>query len=93
MLSFYPQKQTRLIMSSTFDTFKFVKGAMQAGFTEDQAAFQAEEISKLLHDEIATKQDIKDLQKDMHHLKNEILIKLGGLMVVGMGILGFILKH
>jgi hypothetical protein len=80
-------------MNVNFDTFKFVKRATHAGFTEEQAAFQAEEMALLLKEELATKKDIQQLEKDIEHIKNDIIIRLGTLMVVGMGLLGFILKH
>lgn len=87
-------------MSVMFDTLKFVKDAQKNGFSEQQAEFQAREFNSLMQNEIATKSDIKelkrdmeDIKKDMQSIKNDILIKLGSLMVVGMGVLGFILKN
>ena len=80
-----------------FDTFKFVQKAKLVGFTEEQAVFQAEELASLLRQEIATKADLLRAKEDLLHtirdIKNEILIKLGSMLVVGIGILGFMLRQ
>lgn len=68
---------------SSFDTLKFAKRAEKAGFTKQQAEFQAEEIAKVLEDNLITKDDLKlssddvkclgiELEKTKVELKNDI---------------------
>lgn len=47
---------------NNFDTLKYSKRALEAGFTKEQAEFQAEEMSKIISEHIATKGDIRELQ-------------------------------
>ena len=68
---------------SSFDTLKFAKRAEKAGFTKQQAEFQAEEIAKVIDDNLITKDDLKlvsdevkclniELEKTKVELKNDI---------------------
>jgi len=45
-----------------FDTLKFSKRLIEAGFTDKQAATLAEEQAALMDDKIATKRDMKELE-------------------------------
>jgi hypothetical protein len=73
-----------------FDTLEFVKAAKENGFTEQQAEFQAKELSKWFNNELVTK---SFLNTELKELEQRLLIKLGSIMIAGMTILGFILKH
>src|SRR3990167_3856200 len=58
--------------SARFDTLQYAKKAKEAGFTEQQAEFQAEALealAEILDKGLATKNDITDLKKD---IKNDI---------------------
>lgn len=55
------------------------------GFTEAQAEVQAEAMAELIEERLATKRDLKELEY-------RIITRLGGLMIVGFGILGSLLK-
>jgi hypothetical protein len=82
-------------MSAIFDTLEYVKGAKKAGFTEQQAEYQAEQIAivaNVIESDLVTKDY---LRKEFINFEQRILIKLGSLMI-GMGIyIGFLLliKH
>jgi hypothetical protein len=91
-------------MAIFFDTLEYVKGAEAIGMQKEHAEYQAKQLANLVDNNLATKTDILVLKKDIENirtfvlschinLKNEMIIKLGGLMIVGMGILGFILKN
>jgi predicted phage-related endonuclease len=45
-----------------FDTYAYVKKLKSVGFTEEQAAVQAETIKDLIDDKLSTKRDLKDLE-------------------------------
>lgn len=81
-----------------FDTLQFSKRAEQAGFTKEQADFQAEEIIKLIDTQLATKEDIENLslmtKNDLKILKKDLIITfgimlfaLGGILITATGIL------
>ncbi|CAL7963140.1 conserved hypothetical protein [Gammaproteobacteria bacterium] len=83
----------------TFDTFQYAKRLQKAGFTEIQIEAQIENvreqatiISELINDNLATKQDIKELDLKIETIKNEILIKLGGMIIGGLGALVILMK-
>lgn len=75
-------------MSNTalsFDTLQYSKKLIEAGFTEQQAEVQAEAIRGLIDEKLATKADLKLLEYSL-------LIKLGGLMTVGIMVLAALIK-
>ena len=74
-----------------FDTLKYAKRLEAAGFTVKQAEALAEEQARLFSEQLATKLDLEqlhaDVQKDLHLMEQRITIRLGGMIVVGVGIL------
>ncbi len=56
-----------------FDTLAYAKKLKAVGFTEEQAEVQAETLSEIIDERLATKQDILALKKDIKEL--EILLK------------------
>ncbi len=73
----------------SIDTLKFVKEATSNGFTEKQAEFLAKGANEFSKAKVGNEYlDIRFKQ-----FSNEMTIRLGGIVVVSMGILGFILKH
>lgn len=71
-----------------FDTLEYSENAQQAGFTKEQADFQAKELSKWINSELVTKTYMEKIKKEMIDL---MTIRLGGIVVTCTGILGFIL--
>ena len=86
-----------------FDTLQFAKRAEKAGFTQQQAEFQAEEIAQIISTELVTKRDLSDtrddikkeirsLKQEMDSMANKLTIKFGAMLVVAIGILSVIIK-
>ena len=83
-------------MAVTFDTLKFANTLKAAGikpeFAEAHAKAEAEVFAEAVTDQVATKHDISELKcelrADMRQLKNELIIKLGGIVVAVGGLLG-----
>ena len=75
------------IMSSaiTFDTLAYAKKLKGAGFTEQQAEIQAEALADLVEERLATKQDLRKLEY-------RLIIKLGGMLVVAIGVIAALVK-
>ncbi|MBF0591419.1 MAG: DUF1640 domain-containing protein [Nitrospirae bacterium] len=59
-----------------FDTHTYVKRLKAAGFTEEQAEVQAESMSSLIEEGLATKRDMKELEtslkRDMKELETSL---------------------
>jgi predicted phage-related endonuclease len=74
--------------SVVFDTYSYVKRLKAVGFTEEQAAVQAETIKDLtikdlIDDKLSTKRDLKDLElalkRDLKELETSMKRDLKGL--------------
>lgn len=79
-----------------FDTYANVKRLRSVGFTEEQAEMQTRIISELVDNRLATKRDLEELRlatkRDLEDLKNELTIRLGGMLVVGILIITTLVK-
>jgi len=79
-------------MAVTFDTLKFVETLEEAGVERKHASAIASAVRDS-HDaaDVATKGDLRNeialVRKDMEAMENRLLIKLGGMMVIAVGIL------
>ncbi|MCK4608392.1 MAG: DUF1640 domain-containing protein [Gammaproteobacteria bacterium] len=89
-------------MALTFDTLKYANRLKAAGLepkiAEAQAEAEAEIFAEALDNQLATKQDIKDLRSEVQvidskvdRLRSELTIKLGGIMVAGIGLIATLL--
>ncbi len=67
----------------TFDTLKFSKKLVESGVPQRQAEAHAEAFAEVIDDQLATKQDLKDLETRLNH---NILTRLGGLVIATVGI-------
>ena len=54
-----------------FDTSDYVRKLQRAGCTEQQAEMQVDALRTLIEDDLATKQDIASLQKEIAKLRKE----------------------
>lgn len=79
-----------------FDTLAYAKKLKSAGFTEDQAEIQAEALAKIIDEKLATKQDVRDLQRDIKEMeirfKHDLTLRLGAMMAASMAIVVAIVK-
>ena len=73
----------------TFDTLKFASKLKKAGFTQEQAEAQAEAqadvISSLFEDQIATKADVKRLEAKIKETEYKLTIRIGTIIVATVG--------
>jgi predicted phage-related endonuclease len=76
------------------DTHAFVKELAEAGMPEKQAELLARSQATLIHEILATKQDLKELEDRLRRdlkelelrLKHDLTIRLGSMMVVAIGV-------
>lgn len=77
----------------TFDTLKFVHRLRSAGIPEPQA----EAITEAFKDasgeaEVATRRDVERLEAKIDALEYRMTIKLGGMLVVAVGVIAVLVK-
>ena len=82
-----------------FDTLKLARALRdRAGFSQEHAEAAADALAEVLGEQVATKQDIKDLRTEIDVLRTEMVagfrdveqrltIRLGGMLVVVTGVL------
>ena len=76
----------------SFNALKYVEELEQAGFTDEQAKAQIRILQEVVESDLATKQDIRELERDIRELELRItehmtaleltLTKRVGLMIV-----------
>lgn len=99
--------ETKMSNSQIFDTLRYANKLKAVGVPEKQAEVQAEVMVELIEDKLATKKDLEiirsELKLDIETSKNELkqnmkvlelrmTIKLGSIMVGGMGAMIFLMK-
>ena len=82
--------------SIAFDTHAFVKELTEAGMPEVQAEVLARSQAKLINEQLATKQDLKELEerlrRDMKELEFRLTIRLGSMIVIAVGAVAALVK-
>ncbi len=87
------------MLAVPFDTLKLARALRdRAGFSQEHAEAAADALAEVLGEQVATKQDIKDLRTEIGALRTEMVagfrdveqrltIRLGGMLVVVPGVL------
>ena len=78
-----------MTVTATFNTLAYAKKLKAAGFTEEQAEIQAEALSEIIEERLATKQDLHELEL---RLKHDLTLRLGGMLVAGIAIVATLVK-
>jgi hypothetical protein len=73
--------------SIIFDTLQCSKRLQEAGFNQKQAEAQAEEIAKVINEQLTTKRDLLEME---NRLTYNLTFRLGGLITAGITILGIL---
>jgi hypothetical protein len=79
-------------MVFAFDTLAFSKKLRDKGVPQEQAEAHAEAIREFVMAELATKADIRELRAEVERLSLVLTVRLGGLIVVGIGALAALIK-
>lgn len=77
---------------ATFDTLKFANRLTKSGFTREQAEAQAEALREIIDEQVATKEDIKGLKTEIAGLFDKLLVRVGGMIGIGVTILAILIK-
>jgi hypothetical protein len=89
--------------SAIFDTHAFVKRLTAAGMPVEQAEVLADESTRLVGEQVATKQDIALLRSDIEllradmtameqRIKDQLTIRLGGMLAAAVAIIAALVK-
>lgn len=62
-----------------FDTLKYLETLKEAGISEEQARALTTGLAEAVDMNLATKQDIKDVRRDMEAMESRLIIKLGSI--------------
>ena len=76
--------------SNAFNAITYANKLKDAGLQSTIADVEAEQMSNLINNDLATK---TFLASELNKLELKLTIKLGAIMIAGMGLLGFILKN
>ena len=73
-----------------FNTLQYAKKLEDVGFSRSQAEAQVLILTEIIEGDVATKQDIKDLEFKLLALEHRLVIKLsavmGSMITIGIGI-------
>ena len=75
-----------------FNTLRYRKILEAVGISRDHAEAHVTIIAEIIEDELATKQDMKDLKDELQKLEYRLIIKLGALLATVMAIGVAVLK-
>lgn len=82
--------------TAVFDTLRYAKKLQQAGFTEEQAAVQAEAIREIIADNLVTKTDVLEIKREIKALEEKLTykltVRLGSMLVSGIVVLSVLIK-
>jgi len=77
-----------------FDTLKLTRALREkARFTQEQAEGLTDALSESFEERVATKQDIANLEAKLESLEQRLTVKMGGMLVVAVGLLTGALKE
>lgn len=81
------------------DTLAYAKELQEYGFTQQQAEGQAKTLGKIIDENLATKHDIElvrkeivEVRRDIEEMGMKLTIRLGGMLVVGIGVVATLIK-
>ncbi len=77
---------------TTFDTLMYAKKLREAGVPERQAEIQAEALKEVIDNNLATKQDILDVKREIREAMDKTIIRLGSLIVIAVTVLAAVIK-
>ena len=79
-------------MVYAFDALSYARHLRQYGVPQDQAEAHAEAARKFIMAELVTKTDLSRLEAKIDTQTLRLTVRLGGLLVVGVGVLAGLLK-
>jgi hypothetical protein len=75
-----------------YNSLKYAKILENAGFSREQAEVQVQMITEIIEANLATKQDIKDLENKITLSEHRLTIKLGTIVSIAIGIAAAVAK-
>jgi hypothetical protein len=84
------------VMAFAFDSLGYAKRLRDAGVSQDQAEAHAEAAREFIMAELATRNDLEILRRELEAkidtLTLRLTVRLGGMIVAGFAVLGAVLR-
>jgi hypothetical protein len=75
-----------------FNTLKYAKMLEEVGFSREQAETSIKILVEIMEDKLASKQDIRDLEAKLEHVKSELTVRMGTMLAASIAILAALQK-
>lgn len=79
-----------------FNALKYIKNLESVGVPRDQAEAQVQLVIDTFQENVATKSDLAELRSeiksDIAEMKTDLVFRLGSLIILCSGVLGFLIK-
>ncbi len=79
-----------------FNTLKYAKMLEEVGFSRDQAETSIKILVEIMEDNLASKQDLQELKKDLQYsisqLESKVTLRMGAMLAASVAILTAIQK-
>ena len=84
--------QSEAMSTVTFDKLAYSEALKAGGFTPEQATVQANALDVALRETVATRHDLELVRTEIHAAEQRMTIKLGGMLVVAVGVFAALVK-
>ena len=75
-----------------FDTLALARKLEAAGFSHEQAQNTAAALADVLSEQVATRQDIKDLRVELREMEQRLTIRLGAMLAASIAIVAALVR-
>lgn len=79
-------------MSVIFDTLAYARELTSAGIPPQQAEAHARALARAMDEGVATKSDIKELERKLDELEHRLTIRLGGMNAASIAIVAALVR-
>lgn len=80
-----------------FNTLKYSKILEATGVSREQAEAHIQIIAEIVEDDLATKQDIREIKNELNQLENRLIVKLTAILIpstaLTFAIIAALMKH
>lgn len=95
-MSLHPYRGERDVTTVTFDTLEFTEHLIAGGVPESQAKAHARALAKVAEEQLITREHfdarMERLESKLLELEYRMTIKLGGMMMVAVGVMAALVK-
>lgn len=75
-----------------FNSLKYAKKLEEVGISREQAEVHMQIMTEIIETNLATKQDVQEIRRDIREVEYKLIIKMGTLVSIAMGVLVAVVK-